>query len=69
MPETCKDRSPSGPEMLVNTVDLEGGLVPLVHTSPCRLSTTNKVISYQVIQLIDPKMYTEPNSSSVSEVK
>lgn len=45
VPETCKDMSPSGLEMLENTHILEGGPAPVLHTSPCRLS----VIKFNII--------------------
>lgn len=38
VPETCEDMSPSGLEMLESIHILEGGPVPVLHTSPCRLS-------------------------------
>lgn len=38
VPETCKDRIPSGPEMLANMLDLVEDPAPVLHTSPCRLS-------------------------------
>lgn len=38
VPETCRGRSPSGPERRVSTRGPEAGLAPAFHTSPCRQS-------------------------------
>lgn len=38
VPETCKDMSPSGLEILESTPSPEGGPAPGPHTNPCRRS-------------------------------